>query len=129
AAGLGPYKLTPGPETALWFEFYPAAFGTSGFAANVGLFGRFDYGFGAATTVASSSASSRAPAIQPVHRSILRLALSGTAFCTRMSPICSRPLGLSTRAMSRRPAILSGKRFSTPLEITTSAHASGAGSI
>jgi len=53
AAGLGPYKLTPGPETALWFEFYPAAFGTSGFAANVGLFGRFDYGFGVATTLAN----------------------------------------------------------------------------
>ncbi len=47
----------------------------------------------AATTVTSSSASSRAPAIHPVQRSILRLALSGTAFCTRMSPICSRPSG------------------------------------
>jgi hypothetical protein len=53
AAGLGPYNLTPGPETGLWLEFYPAAFGTSGFAANVGLFGRFDYGFGVATTLAN----------------------------------------------------------------------------
>lgn len=53
SAGLGPYSLTPGPETGLWLEFYPAAFGTSGFAANVGLFGRFDYGFGVATTLAN----------------------------------------------------------------------------
>ena len=53
AAGLGPYTLTPGPETGLWLEFYPAAFGTSGFAANVGLFGRFDYGFGVSTTLAN----------------------------------------------------------------------------
>ncbi len=53
AAGLGPYSLTPGPETGAWLEFYPAAFGTSGFAANVGLFGRFDYGFGVATTLAN----------------------------------------------------------------------------
>ena len=26
--GPGPYTLTPGPETGLWLEFYPAAFGT-----------------------------------------------------------------------------------------------------
>ena len=55
AAGLGPYNLTPGPETGLWFEFYPAAFGTSGFAANVGLFGHFNYGFGVATTLANGN--------------------------------------------------------------------------
>jgi hypothetical protein len=55
AAMLGPYHLTPGPETGLWLEFYPAAFGTSGFAANVGLFGRFDYGFGVATTLANGN--------------------------------------------------------------------------
>ena len=55
AAGLGPYSLTPGPETSAWFEFYPAAFGTSGFAANVGLFGRLDYGFGVATTLANNT--------------------------------------------------------------------------
>jgi hypothetical protein len=53
SAGLGPYSLTPGPETGLWLEFYPAAFGSNGFAANVGLFGRFDYGFGVATTLAN----------------------------------------------------------------------------
>jgi hypothetical protein len=55
AAGLGPYSLTPGPETSAWFEFYPAAFGTSGFAGNVGLFGRLDYGFGVATTLANNN--------------------------------------------------------------------------
>jgi hypothetical protein len=55
AAGLGPYNLTPGPETGAWLEFYPAAFGSQGFAANVGLFGRFDYGFGVATTLANGS--------------------------------------------------------------------------
>ena len=55
AANLGPYSLTPGPETGAWFEFYPAAFGTSGFAANVGLFGKFDYGFGVATTLANGN--------------------------------------------------------------------------
>jgi hypothetical protein len=41
----------------------------------------------AATTVARSSASSRAPAIQPFQRSTFRVALSGTGFSTRMSPI------------------------------------------
>ena len=41
----------------------------------------------AATTVAPSSASSRAPAIQPFQRSMSRLAASGTALVTRMSPI------------------------------------------
>ena len=53
AAGLGPYSLTPGPETGLWLEFYPAAFGMTGFAANVGIYGSFNYGFGVATTLAS----------------------------------------------------------------------------
>ena len=41
----------------------------------------------AATTVASSSASSRAPAIQPVQRPICFFAPSGTSRLTRMSPI------------------------------------------
>ena len=36
-AGLGPYSLSPGPQTGLWLEFYPAAFGSSGFAANIGV--------------------------------------------------------------------------------------------
>jgi hypothetical protein len=53
AAGLGPYNLTPGPETGLWLEFYPGAFGSTGLAANIGLIGRFDYGFGVATTLAN----------------------------------------------------------------------------
>jgi hypothetical protein len=53
AAMLGPYSLTPGPETGLWLELYPAALGTSGFAANVGIIGSFDYGFGVATTLAN----------------------------------------------------------------------------
>ena len=35
------------PEAAVWLEAYPAAFATDGFAANIGLFGRFNYGFGA----------------------------------------------------------------------------------
>jgi hypothetical protein len=40
-----------------------------------------------ATTVAWSSSSRRAPAIQPVQRSILRFAPSETAFRTAMSAI------------------------------------------
>jgi len=44
---LAPYSLSPGPEAGLWLEAYPAAFATDGFAANIGLFGRFDYGVGA----------------------------------------------------------------------------------
>jgi hypothetical protein len=55
AANLGPYKLTPGPETGLWLEFYPAALGTSGFASNVGLFGSFNFGFGVSTTLANGT--------------------------------------------------------------------------
>jgi len=54
ASNLGPYSLTPGPETGGWLEFYPAAFGTNSFASNVGLVGRFDYGFGVATTLANN---------------------------------------------------------------------------
>ena len=49
AAGLGPYSLTPGPQTGGWLEFYPAAFGSSGFAANIGLYGSLNYGFGVST--------------------------------------------------------------------------------
>jgi hypothetical protein len=44
--GLGPYSLSPGPEAGLWLEFYPAAFATSSFAANIGLFARYAHGFG-----------------------------------------------------------------------------------
>jgi hypothetical protein len=52
-AGLGPYSLSPGPQTGLWLEFYPAAFGSSGFAANIGVIASFNYGFGVATTLAN----------------------------------------------------------------------------
>ena len=54
----------------------------------------------AATTVAFNSASSRAPAIQPFQRSTLRLSFGDTVFETRISPIWSRPPGLSTRDIS-----------------------------
>lgn len=46
---LAPYTLSPGPEASVWLEAYPAAFATDGFAANIGIFGRFDYGFGASS--------------------------------------------------------------------------------
>jgi len=46
---LAPYSLTPGPEVSVWAEAYPAAFATDGFAANIGLFGRFNYGIGASS--------------------------------------------------------------------------------
>jgi hypothetical protein len=44
--GLAPYSLAPGPQAGLWLEFYPAAFATRGFASNIGLFARYDHGFG-----------------------------------------------------------------------------------
>jgi hypothetical protein len=47
-----------------------------------------------------SSASSRAPAIQPVHRSISRKALSGRTSPMMMSAIWTRPPGFRTRAIS-----------------------------
>jgi hypothetical protein len=46
---LAPYTLSPGPEVGAWLEAYPAAFATDGFAANIGLVGRFNYGFGASS--------------------------------------------------------------------------------
>ena len=49
AAGLGPYSLTPGPQTGAWLEFYPAAFGSNGFGANIGIYGSLNYGFGVST--------------------------------------------------------------------------------
>ena len=51
----------------------------------------------APVTTASNSASSRAPATQPFHRSMSRLASSETGFCTMMSPIWILPPGLSIR--------------------------------
>jgi hypothetical protein len=44
---LAPYKLSPGPEVGAWLEVYPAAFATDGFAANIGVYGGFNYGIGA----------------------------------------------------------------------------------
>jgi hypothetical protein len=67
-----------------------------------------------------SSASSRAPAIQPVQRSMSRKALSGRISPMTMSAICTRPPGLSTRAISATARSFSGTRFRTPLEMTTS---------
>ena len=52
---LAPYKLAPGPEVGAWFEVYPAAFATDGFAANIGLFGSFDYGIGAQSKLPSGT--------------------------------------------------------------------------
>jgi hypothetical protein len=46
---LAPYTLSPGPEFRVWFEAFPAAFATAGFAANIGLYGHLNYGFGASS--------------------------------------------------------------------------------
>ena len=43
---LAPYTLAPGPEARVGVELYPAAFATSGFAANLGLIAQIGYGFG-----------------------------------------------------------------------------------
>ena len=50
---LAPYSLSPGPEVRAWLETYPAAFATDGFAANIGLFGTFNYGIGASSKTPS----------------------------------------------------------------------------
>ena len=47
--GSRPTPLSPGPEVALWLEAFPLAFITDGFAANIGLYGNFDYGLGASS--------------------------------------------------------------------------------
>ena len=70
-----------------------------------------------AATTAASSASSRAPAIQPVQRSMSCFASSGTGLSIVMSPICRRPVGLSTRAISPSALALSGVRLRTPFEM------------
>jgi hypothetical protein len=54
-ANLAPYTLSPGPEVTVWGEVYPAAFMTSGFAANIGVFGHFNYGFGASSKTPSGT--------------------------------------------------------------------------
>jgi hypothetical protein len=48
-SALADYSLSPGPMLGLWLEAFPAAFATDGFAANIGVFGRFDYGLGASS--------------------------------------------------------------------------------
>jgi hypothetical protein len=52
---LAPYKLSPGPEVGGWLEVYPAAFATDGFAANIGLYGGFNYGIGAESKLPSGT--------------------------------------------------------------------------
>jgi hypothetical protein len=46
AHALSPYQLAPGPEGTAWLEVFPASFMTDGIAAQVGLFGSIDQGFG-----------------------------------------------------------------------------------
>jgi hypothetical protein len=46
---LVPYSLSPGPEASVWFEAFPAAFASDSFAGNIGLYGHFNYGFGASS--------------------------------------------------------------------------------
>src|SRR5262249_54521633 len=50
---LAPYTLSPGPELKVWLETYPAAFATDSFAANIGIYGHFDYGIGAQSKLPS----------------------------------------------------------------------------
>ena len=41
----------------VWLEAYPAAFTMAGFAANVGVFGDFSYGFGVSSTTTGANPS------------------------------------------------------------------------
>ena len=50
---LAPYKLSPGPEIAVWLETYPLAFLSDGFAGNIGIYGHFDYGLAASSQTPS----------------------------------------------------------------------------
>jgi hypothetical protein len=43
---VAPYNLPLGPEARVGLEVYPAAFATSGFAANIGVVAQLGYGFG-----------------------------------------------------------------------------------
>ena len=81
------------------------------------------------SNAAINSASGRAPAIQPVHRSMSRVALSESARRIVMSAICARPPGRSTRRISSTARGLSGTRFRTPFEITTSTLPASTGRI
>ena len=53
-SSFAPYSLSPGPQLRLAVEAFPAAFATSGFAANVGLFGAFNYGVAVTSKVQST---------------------------------------------------------------------------
>ncbi len=55
----------------------------------------------------ASSASSRAPAIQPVQRSMFLLALSGMGLSIKTSAICRRPPGFRIRFISVKISSLS----------------------
>jgi hypothetical protein len=50
---LAPYKLSPGPEIAVWMDLFPLAFLTDGFASNIGIYGHFDYGLAASSKTPS----------------------------------------------------------------------------
>ena len=62
AAGRGGYSLSPGAEAGLWLEVYPAAFSTTGFAADIGVFAHYAHGFG--TTSSTPGNGSAATAYQ-----------------------------------------------------------------
>jgi len=49
------YSLNPGPEGAVWLDFFPAALFTGGFAAQIGVFGSFNHGFGVTTQTKSGA--------------------------------------------------------------------------
>ena len=76
----------------------------------------------------SYSASSRAPAIHPVQRSMLRRPSSDTGRWIVTSASWILPPGRRTRAISQNTAYLSGMRSITPFEMTTSKPASAKGS-
>ena len=53
---VAPYSLAPGPEARVGLEVYPAAFATSGFAANIGVLAQLGYGFGVKSRPAMAGA-------------------------------------------------------------------------
>ena len=73
------------------------------------------------------SNSSRAPAIQPTHSSMLLRISAGTSPRTTTSEIAKRPPGFSTRNASRSTRSLSPERLITQFEIITSTELSGSG--
>jgi hypothetical protein len=54
---VAPYALSPGPEAGVWLEAFPGALTTTGLAANVGVFGNFNYGFGVTSTTTGANPS------------------------------------------------------------------------